>query len=196
MKKHVLMLALAITFCTTGLMAQGISGGFKAGLNFANQKFESDGFDFNPDGRIAFHAGFFATINMGTIGLQPELLYNSVGSKADLGSLGEVVTKIDYLTVPVMVRFNFAKICNLHAGPTFGFLLSAKQEFDGDSEDIKEDLKGMDLGLGLGFGLDLPMGLTAGIRYNLGLGNASDVDDVDIKNNVVQLSVGYKLFGE
>ena len=196
MKKHVLMLALAITFCSTGLLAQGISGGFKAGLNFANQKLESDGFDFNPDGRTSFHAGFFATINMGTIGLQPELIYNSVGSKADLGSLGEMVTKIDYLTVPVMVRINFAKIVNVHAGPNFGFLLSAQQEFGGDTDDIKEDLKGMDLGLGVGLGLDLPMGITAGIRYNLGLSNASDIDDVDIKNNVVQLSVGYKLFGE
>jgi len=196
MKKHVLMLALAITFCSTGLMAQGISGGFKAGLNFANQNFESDGFSINPDGRTSFHAGFFATINMGTFGIQPELIYNSVGSKFDLGSSGEQITKIDYLTIPVMVRFNFAKIVNIHAGPNFGFLLSAKNEFDGDTEDIKDDLKGMDIGIGAGLGLDLPMGLTAGLRYNIGVSNILDDPDGTIKNNVFQLSVGYKFFGK
>lgn len=196
MKKHVLMLALAITFCTTGLMAQGVSGGLKAGLNFANQNFESDGISMNPDGRTGFHIGAFATINMGTIGIQPELIYNAVGSKVDLGSFGEVVTKMDYLTIPIMVRINFAKIVNIHAGPNFGFLLSAKQDFDGDEEDIKEFTKGTDLGLGVGLGLDLPMGLTAALRYNLGLSNVTEEDDATVKNNVFQLSVGYKLFGK
>jgi hypothetical protein len=192
MKKNVLMLALALTFCTGALMAQGISGGIKAGLNFANQTYEASGFSISPDGRTSFHAGVFATINMGTIGIQPELLYNSVGSKFD-----DDVTKINYLTLPVMVRVNFAKVFNIHAGPQFGFLLSAKNEFDGDTEDIKDQLKGLDLGLGIGAGLDLPMGVTASVRYCLGLSDINDTEgDFTAKNNVLQLSVGYKLFGK
>jgi hypothetical protein len=192
MKKHVLMLAIAITFCSTGLMAQGISGGFKAGLNFANQKLSSDLFSVTPDGRTSFHAGFFATINMGTIGLQPELIYNSVGSKFD-----DNVSKIDYLTIPVMIRINFAKIVNIHAGPNFGFLLSAKN----DDGDFKDEMKGMDLGVGVGIGLDLPMGVIVSARHNIGLSNTADIDGVDpddykVTNSYFQLSVGYKLFGK
>lgn len=195
MKKHVLMLAFALTFCTGAVMAQGLSLGVKGGLNFANQKFDADGFSVSPDGRTSFHLGLFAVIGAGPIGVQPEVIYNSVGSKVDLGSFGEATTKLNYLTIPVMVRFNFAKIVNIHAGPNFGLLLSAKAEDDDGSEDVKDAYKGMDLGLGVGIGLDLPAGLIASARYNLGLSNiAEDADgsDFTVKNNVFQLSVGYK----
>lgn len=104
-----------------------------------------------------------------------------------------------YLTVPVMVRYNPVKIFNIHAGPQFGFLMSAKQKFDGDSQDIKDSMKGLDLGLGIGAGVDLPMGLGLSARYVLGLSNiAEEADGAEgtLKNNVVQLSVSYKLFGE
>jgi hypothetical protein len=188
MKKHVLMLALAISFCTTVLMAQGISGGFKAGLNFANQTFSSDVASLSPDGRTSWHAGFFATIKMGTLGLQPEVLYNSVGAEFD-GS----VRKIDYVSIPVMVRINFAKIVNIHAGPQFGLLLSAKDE----DIDIKDELKSTDLGIGVGIGLDIPMGLTASLRYTFGISDINDLSgDGSLKNNVMQVSLGYKLFGK
>jgi hypothetical protein len=190
MKKHVLMLAIAITFCSTGLMAQGISGGFKAGLNFANQKYSSNGFSASPDGRTSFHAGLFATINLGAVGIQPELIYNSVGA-----NLGDDPMKLDYLTIPIMIRFNFAKIVNVHVGPNFGFLLSAKL----DDEDIKEEMKGMDLGIGAGIGVDLPMGIVVSARHNIGLSDVSDTSslgDAEVKNNVFQLSVGYKFFGK
>jgi hypothetical protein len=127
------------------------------------------------------------------------LLYSSVGSKAEIPIIGgDLVNRLNYLTVPVMVRVNFAKIFNVHAGPQFGFLLSAKSEFDGEEVDIKDQLKGTDLGLGIGAGVDLPMGLTAGIRYSLGLSDINDSpdDNSSVNNNVLQLSVGYRLFGK
>jgi hypothetical protein len=195
MKKLILFVAVALCI-STGTMAQGVSGGIKAGLNFANQKLDDDDIDIN--GRTSWHAGFFLTAKLGTIGIQPEILYNSVGSKFDAGTAGDLVTKIDYVTIPVMIRINFAKVLNIHAGPQFGILLSAKQELDGNSEDIKDTLKGSDLGIGAGIGLDLPMGLTASARYTFGLSDINDSDDIEgaIKNNVLQLSVGYKLFGK
>lgn len=198
MKKLLFTFAVVI-FSAAGLFAQGVSGGLKVGANFANQKFEADGLDISPDMRTSLHLGLFATIMVSeTFGVQPELMYNSVGSKFDLGS-EESVTKMDYLVVPIMLRYNPVPVFNIHAGPQFGFLLSAKQEYDGDSQDIKDGLKGLDLGFGVGVGVDLPMGLGFSARYVLGLSNVSD-DDADeggkVKNNVIQISATYKLFGK
>jgi hypothetical protein len=188
MKKLIFTVAVAICF-STGVMAQGISGGIKAGLNFANQKIDAGSFSASPDGRTSFHAGVFAIIKLGTLGLQPEILYNSVG--ADFG--GDDVSKIDYVSVPILVRFNFAKIVNIHVGPQFGMLLSAKS----DGEDFKDELKSTDLGIAAGVGLDLPMGLIVSARYVVGVSDINDAGgDYKLKNNVMQLSVGYKLFGK
>jgi hypothetical protein len=194
MKK--LIVLLVVTMTGTALYAQGVSGGLKVGVNLANQKFESDGFSITPDSRTSFHVGGFLTAMITeSFGVQPEVLYNSVGSKFDISG-SDVVQKFNYLSVPILLRYNPVPVFNLHAGPQFGILLSATQEFDGDSEDI-EDVKTLDLGLGFGAGLDLPMGLTASLRYTLGLSNIADTDDDDatMKNNVFQVSIGYKFFG-
>ena len=198
MKKSFFTLAI-IAFCAVGSYAQGISGGLKLGANFANQKFSEDGFDFTPSSRTSLHGGFFLTLMVSeTFGIQPELLYNSVGSKIDIGA-GDIVQQLDYVTVPVLLRYNPVSVFNIHAGPQFGFLMSAKSKYDGDSEDIKDALKGLDLGVGIGAGVDLPMGLGFSARYVMGLSNvAEEVDGSDgtTKNNVVQLSASYKLFGK
>jgi hypothetical protein len=187
MKKLILFVAVALCI-TTGVMAQGVGLGVKAGLNFANQSYDVGSFSASPDARTSFHVGAFATFKFGMFGLQPEVLYNSVGAKFD-----DDVTKIDYLSVPILLRLNFAKIVNIHAGPQFGVLLSAKEE----DVDIKDELESSDLGIAFGAGLDLPMGLTASARYVIGV---KDIDvstgGVEAKNNVFQLSVGYKFIGK
>lgn len=197
MKKAFFVLTL-VAFCGYGAVAQGISGGLKLGANFASQKFSGDGVDLSLDGRTSLHGGFFLTIMVSeTFGIQPELLYNSVGSKMDFGS-DDYVLQFDYLSVPVMFRYNPVPVFNIHAGPQFGFLLGAKGKMDGDSEDLKDGFKGLDLGLGVGAGVDLPMGVGFSARYVLGLTNIADDDsgDTTVKNSAVQISVSYKLFGK
>jgi hypothetical protein len=197
MKKTLFTLSL-IAFCAFGAAAQGISGGLKLGANFANQKWSGDGIDVSPDSRTSLHGGLFLTVMVSeTFGVQPELLYNSVGSKLDMFGI-DGVQKLNYLTVPVMLRYNPVPVFNIHAGPQFGFLMSAKAEADGDSEDIKDGYKGLDLGVGFGAGVDLPMGVGISARYVIGLSDVAEDsgDEGSIKNNVIQLSLSYKLFGK
>jgi hypothetical protein len=132
-----------------------------------------------------------------TFGIQPELLYNSVGSKFDIAG-ADYVYQLDYVTLPIMLRYNPVPIFNIHLGPQFGFLMSAKAKYDGDSEDIKDGYKGLDLGAGIGLGVDLPMGLGLSARYVIGLSNIAEEADAEesLKNNTVQLAVSYKLFGK
>jgi hypothetical protein len=191
MKKTFFTLAL-IAFCAGGLLAQGISGGLKAGVNFSNQLYSGDGFSASADARTGFHAGGYLNIGFSeTFSVQPELLYNSLGAK-----ILDTQFKTDYLSIPIMLKYSPAPIFNIHAGPQFGLLLSAKY----DDEDAKETMKGLDLGVGLGVGVDLPMGLGLSARYVMGLSNISEEEDTTtdakVKNTAIQVSLSYKLFGK
>ena len=190
MKKSVLLFVAVVAFSAASY-AQGVSFGVKAGLNFASQKWEAGGFSVSPDGRTAFHVGGFVTAMFSEkFGLQPELLYNSVGSGEE-----DFELQMDYLSVPVLFRYQPIELLNIHAGPQFGFLLSAKS----DGEDVKEFAKGLDLGAAFCAGVDLPMGIGFTARYIAGLSNVmddeGDSEGIEVKNNVFQISVSYRFGG-
>ena len=91
-----------------------------------------------------------------------------------------------------MLRYNVTPIFNLQAGPQLGLLMSATS----DGTDIKSQLKSTDFGAAFGLGIDLPMGLNFAARYVVGLTDLQATSTaVTVKNQVIQLSVGYKLFG-
>lgn len=182
-----------VAFFAAGAAAQGISGGLKAGINLAN--LTGDDVE-DTDMKIGYHVGGYAKISLtDAFSVQPELLFNAIGAK---DSEVDGNYKLNYLTVPVMLGYSFGKI-SIQAGPQVGFLMSAKYKVDvnGDSEeaDIKESLKGTDFGVNVGLGADFGK-INAAARYCIGLSNIVDADDVDVKNGVIQLSLGYKLFGK
>lgn len=168
-----------------------ISGGLKAGLNFANQNYDADGLSISPDARTAFHFGAFANLSLSdNLGLQPELLYSAQGSEFD-GS----ESNVNYLTLPVLVRYNINDMFSAHVGPQLGFLLSAEDE---DGNDFSDSVTGTDLGLAFGAQVDLPVGFVGGVRYILGLSDINDDDTasaLEVRNRNFQIYVGYKLFG-
>lgn len=192
MKK--LVLSLIVVLFSATAFAQ-LNGGLKAGLNLANWGGDIKD-DFDSKTRVGFHAGAYLTFNLSdAISIQPELLYNSVGAKLDDADFGEVDFVMDYITIPVMLLYNVNETFNVQVGPQFGFLTKAEAKADGDSEDIKDDFTATDLGLNFGVGLNFGK-FNAAARYSLGLSNVlEDSDDFTGKNNVIQISVGYKLFG-
>ena len=193
--KKVLSLLAFFSLIAVGSYAQGVSGGLKLGLNLANQTISNDYVTISPSFRPSLHAGGYLTLMISNkIGVQPEVLYSAQGAKMDGQTL-----KLNYVTVPVLVRFNITERFNLHLGPQIGMLLSAKAKMEsGDDEDVKDQYKGTDIGIAGGLGVDLPMGLNFGFRFIKGVSNIAgeDVGDTKYKNYNLQLSVGYKLFGK
>lgn len=64
------------------------------------------------------------------------------------------------------------------------------------SDDIYKDANNIDFSVNFGLGYDFPMGLFVDFRYTMGVTNINK-DNVawankDLKNNVMQLSIGYK----
>ena len=186
-----------VLICSTGLLAQEIDFGVKAGANIANQKISGD-YDIDTKAIVSFHGGVFVVwMFTEQIGLQPELLLSMQGSK-DKDDLYDYKIITNYVNIPVLVRYNINDMFSLHAGPQFGILVSAKEEFDGDKEDIKEDFKTMDVGLALGAEANLPVpNLGVGLRYIIGLTNVlkegESFDDTELKNGVFQIYVTFKI---
>ena len=191
MKKVVL--SLVVLLISASAFAQ-LNGGVKAGLNLAD--FGADAKDaFDSKSRIGFHVGGYLTFSLSdAISIQPELLYNSVGAKFE-GDGEDADIVMDYISIPVMFQYNINESFNIQAGPQLGLLMSAKVKADGSSVDIKDSFKGTDFGLNVGVGANFGK-LNATARYCLGLANTfEDSGDEKGTNNVIQISLGYKLFG-
>jgi hypothetical protein len=195
--KKLILSALFVSASLFAAQAQ-VSGGLKAGLNFADQKWSFGNISLDTDSRTGFHVGGYLNLSLaGAISIQPELIYSAQGGRFT-GDGEDVTLAVDYLNLPIMLRYNINDMINIQAGPQFGYLLSANGKADGQSDDISEMYKPLDVALGVGAGIELPMGLTASVRYNLGLSNIADTEDGEdftIKNNVIQISVGFRLFG-
>lgn len=188
MKKISLTFAIALIGLSQALAQAQFAVGVKGGLNFA--KFDASDVGGSLKNKTGFNGGAFALIKLTKIGIQPEILFSQQGSKFEFDG-SNIESNFDYINIPVILKLYTIAGINIQAGPQFGFLTRA--EIDGTK--VKDSFKGSDLSLGLGLGWDLPFGLTVDARYNLGL---SKIDESDpsfdaVKNQVIQLSVGYKL---
>lgn len=183
MKKIIFLLAAIAGSFTT--QAQGLNFGIKAGANFSN--FTGD---VNTDGITNFHAGAVLELNVVPMfSVQAEALYSSQGAEAKFEeSIGGAVysaaqdLNLDYISVPVMAKFYLLPdTVSLMAGPQFSFLVDeAEEAYESNS---------FDTAIVAGAEVKIIAGLFAQARYTIGV---TDVyDNIDAKNSVFQLSVGY-----
>lgn len=203
MKKLFLGAAIAMSSLT---FAQQF--GIKGGMNVAS--ISKDGTLSDTSSKIGFNAGVFMNAPLAeNFSIQPEVLYNDLGSKITYGQNdnNSYSTNLGYISVPVMFQYNATPEFYLEAGPQFSFLVNAKNKLkDGNNNTLvndwtklaKDNLNTFDFGLGLGAGYYFTpqLGLTA--RYVAGMTKIGKDDNVygqpykDSKNNVFQVGLAYK----
>jgi opacity protein-like surface antigen len=194
MKKTFIVTALAI-FSITVAQAQ-MSIGAKAGLNISNVKNTYDGGSTKGDARLSGHLGVYLVYNFQeNMAFQPELVFSGEGTRTEFGS-EDVKFNLTYLNLPLLFRYNFSDKLSAHTGPQIGFLLSAKQKYDGDTDDVKDGLKGTNVAWAIGGAYELANNVNVGLRYNIGLSDIADDGDSDIKTKVstFQITVGYTFY--
>jgi hypothetical protein len=189
-------------------------GGFYLGLNFANQggDMEQVGRDLGREleaeigGNWATSKGSITGLGLGgyyliehtpTVGFQVEAQYIRRGTKLTLDGTGipaavppnvsmDALFKIDYLEVPLLVRFSpspeakFRPIFLL--GPVIGLKVGANLEMKAnglsESNDISDGYKSLNLGFLGGVGFAARVGETSSLvvqaRYFLGMSNTLD----------------------
>ena len=203
MKKLFLGAAIAMSSLT---FAQQF--GIKGGMNVAS--ISKDGTLSDTSSKIGFNAGVFMNAPLAeNFSIQPEVLYNDLGSKITYGQNdnNSYSTNLGYISVPVMFQYNATPEFYLEAGPQFSFLVNANNKLkDGNNNTLvndwtklaKDNLNTFDFGLGLGAGYYFTpqFGLTA--RYVAGMTKIGKDDNVygqpykDSKNNVFQVGLAYK----
>jgi hypothetical protein len=188
MKKVILTV---LTICIMASMAAAqVSLGLRAGVNVANQKADESG-----DAKLGFFGGAYLTGNISeSLAIQPEIYFSSMGSKD-----GDNKANLGYVTIPLLLRFNFNDMVNIHLGPQFGILASAKFKNDDASVDAKDFYKDLDVGGTIGLGLDFGP-VNAGLRYYQGFADIGEdsgiiTSDTKITNSALQLFVGFRLVG-
>jgi opacity protein-like surface antigen len=189
-------------------LAIGQSFGIRAGANIANQNWDTDGLDFEPDSKTGLYVGVIAKFDLGNnLGLRAELNFSQYGTQIDDEFFGEQKTNINHLDIPIMIQYDIPVAdklgAYLAAGPQFGYALNGTYEFDGEEEDIdfdEEEYNRLDYGLafGGGFGFDVANGkmLFLELRYYLGLANlngSDDTDDITVNNRGFQVGLAFML---
>lgn len=129
-----------------------------------------------------------SSFGTGYLGVQPEILFSSQGANVD----GKPVN-LNYLTIPVMLKFYVTENMNLEVGPEFALMMSNPGEINNESfvYDLTEMRGGKDISLALGLGYDFNFGLSVNARYNLGFSELAS--NLPWKNSVIQISLGWLL---
>ena len=186
MKKIILSFAfIAFLIVSLEVHAQGIGIGIKAGANFANQSIT----DISTSSKTGFHGGAYVILAFSEKwAIQPEVFYSAQGAE-----LPDEISEFNYMSIPVLVRWKPINLLSFEVGPQFSMLMDAEV----DGEDIKEQIKSSDFGLAVGATVHLPLGFNGGLRYVWGLSDIwdADIEDIEVKNSVVQLYVGWTIFG-
>ena len=190
MKKIFLGAALAV-----GTLGFAQSFGVKGGGNMSTVAGLED---IDTEYKFGWNAGIFMNIPLSeSFSLQPEALYNTLGTKAKFSDNtdNDVTWKLDYVTVPVMVQYNATPKFYLEAGPQFGVLVSSKEKVGSEtSESNIEDMNHFDFGAAAGLGYWITPNLGVNARYVAGFsdimrGNGSNKD---VRNNNIQVGLSYK----
>lgn len=175
---------------TTTSTTSGISFGIKGGVNFATVA--GDDFD-SPDSRTSFHVGVLAELPIAEgFSIQAEALYSGQGFEFEV--LGDKVEyQLDYISVPVLAKIYITNGFSFEVGPQISFKIN--EEFDNDPNNDGGDLgldeaESVDFALAGGVTFQTEMGFFATGRYTYGLTDI--IKDVDAKNTVFQIGVGYK----
>jgi hypothetical protein len=163
--------------------------------------------------KIGYNIGGFAEIALSEkLVFQPELLYATVGALSE-NTIGSYVftskDKLNYINIPLILKYKVAEKFGLEFGPHVGFLLSGEFISSQSSSLIggttytayttsSTDMVGVNnlsYGLNLGAGYDLTKNVNLDLRYSLGMSKIQK--DVPaganaLKNNVIWINLAYK----
>lgn len=185
--KKTLFFTVLLFVLTLNAQAQLLKIGVKAGLNYANQngsEIKINNSNYSTSAITSYHAGLIAEIKLtDSFSIQPELLYSTQGASYK-NATEEFINELGYLSIPVLAKINLNKVVSIELGPQASFLLNEKNNFD------VKDANTFDFAVVGGLCVNITENLFVQGRYGLGLTDASK--DAEIKNSVVQLSVGLK----
>ncbi len=204
MKRQVILLTFLTILLVTVTAFAKVDLGVIGGIHNTTHIIVPDP-GFEEKTRTEFGAGLFFNVPFHKcLSVQIQGMYLRKGS--DLRIVGfdeDVKTVAEYLEFPVFLRytFNFGKVRPYYfAGPSIGFLLSAKHMasfIPEEYEDAKNDSKAVELSLGVGGGIQIlldKVSLYGQIQYLHGLTNIDNVElEGDHSESIYSRGISYMI---
>jgi hypothetical protein len=191
MKK--ILFAFLLVAAGVSANAQGFHLGAKAGANLT----KIQGMSFKEGFDLGYQIGGFAEIDFSKkLGIQPEVLFsqtnttftNQASTIYNNAFQGDV--KLNYLSIPILLRINSGKLLTFHVGPQFSILMNDNENLVSNG---KQAFKDGDFSMIGGLQLNLSALKIYG-RYNIGLTNINDIDSRDNwKSQQIQLGLGLRI---
>ncbi len=189
--RKILFVALLVFAGTLANAQKGFRLGVKAGANLN----KIDGQSFDQGFNFSYHAGAFAEIDFAKRwGIQPEVIWSQTATKPAT-NLDAIYTtlptnvKLDYLMVPILLRYSPIGLLSFVAGPQFGVLINKNENLLSNGQ---QAFKSGDFSMVMGAQVNLKVLRIYG-RYNIGLQNINDFTDQQKWNTQqVQLGLGLK----
>ncbi len=221
MKKLLIVLAVIILAHTANATGFDFCIGPKLGYQTATLSFKKD--DIKSSYKSNLTAGLFARLTIHDFIIQPEVLWFKSGKVFDfnvdpsLNTAGVALNPIVTLThqnlaVPIFLGYQLdGKLIKVrgNVGPVMYFVLSQKQEVDGNGQSVDVDnLDTQDMTWGAAFNVGLDVWkLTLDINYSLGLtkmfgndnvewsfnGEKGNIQLSDMTQNMFTVTLGFKL---
>lgn len=190
-------IALMCVFMATGTAMAQFTFGPKVGVDYTHYW----GKDVEHGGQFNYQAGLFFEYRMSDkFAIAPEIVFAAQGGKYDyvLGVTFKETDHVNYINVPVMLKYYVTYDLSIDFGPQVGFNVYSKntREVKSGSEKIKETTdakditKAVDFGLGLGLTYDITDDVFIQGRYTMGMTEVFKHSKA--KNGNAQISIGYR----
>ncbi len=217
---RILFVVCALGISSISFAQAKIEVGAKGGLNYSALNLSKDGrlYSTNYHAAIGYHLGGYALIKFKKFAIQPELIYSSQGQYFTTPYYSNLKTTLNYINIPIMIKYYLAGSLNIQVGPQFGILAGSKGDLiqiqNGFpvgqpvmNQNLSGYLKSTDFSIAFGAGVNLPANLNLSIRYNVGIidinkntggatfpgGLQPSFSTAYTRNQVLQVSVGYQL---
>lgn len=169
--------------------------GIKGGLNV--MKFAGD-----PDPKSEFNTGFSAGVftNIpvsGKLSFEPSAEFSQKGAEYTFGSI-ERKSKISYIDLPLMAKYNVTPAFGLFAGPQVSFFVDSETKFVGNNgsttiedntDNYRKSLAGGKIGASYNFG---SIALNGSYATDLQEIFKEDLNLANLKNQVINVGLAYK----
>lgn len=166
-----------------GLQRSNLDYNQIAAINVAEQAKTNIGGSFFLNSRLIGH---FIT-------LRTELGFYSKGGTYTGAGAAFSETNLSYVAAPALLLQTKIGFLKAYAGPQMGFLITAKSKTGNLEQDVKNTFKTTELSGVIGAEMNLPLRLMAGVRYNFGISNISEIPQGTSRPGMYMLYVGLRL---
>ena len=202
MKKIAIAFVCMIMAVGTAMAQKQFTFGPKIGVDYTHYW----GKNVEHGGQLNYQAGLFMEYRFtNKFSVAPEVVFAAQGGKYDakgdifgVGVEYKETDHVNYINVPVMLKYYVIPELSIDFGPQVGFNVYSKNtaeikaggEGGKGTTDMKDVTKSVDFGLGLGLTYNIAKDVFVQGRYTMGLTKV--FDGPEGKNGNAQIAIGYR----